>query len=149
MNRLRSIFSRLRDSQTMKRLHTNPLRLALFLLMLSAWAVVAAAAYAVSFLSFLLVWLAKSIGRAHEWFYNLSNERIYLGLLLLSLFCIGYMVHQAEIRSRPLTYAFSQGQDSTFVADIKQCCARDGWVWADSPEVRKVARQIYEKEASQ
>ena len=40
-------------------------------------------------------------------------------------------------------YTKQRVQDSTFVAEIKQCCAKGGWVWADSPEVRRVARQIY------
>ena len=145
MDKVRPFLSRLRANQTVRRLslNTNPLRLALFLLMLSAWAVVAAAGHVVSFLALLLVGLAKGIGRAREWLYNLSNERIYLSLLILAIAGVCFQAHLAEIRSRPLTYAIIQEQDSTFVAQIKQCCAKAGWVWADSPGVRQVARNVY------
>jgi len=145
VRRLFSWLGRVRDTQAVKRLSTNPLRLALFLTMLLAWAVVAAAGHVVLLVAFFLARIARGLGWAREWLYSLSNERIYLGLLILAVACVCWQGHLAEVRDRPVTYTIMQEQDSTFVAEIKQCCARQGWVWADEPRVHEVARRIYER----
>ena len=46
--------------------------------------------------------------------------------------------------SRPNASAAAwRAQDSTYVAQIKSCCAKQGWVWADNPRLHEIARNVY------